>query len=72
MTFGDNVNDVEMLSWAGRGVAIGNATPEALAAADEVTLTNDQDGVALVIEQLLSGRRSHGRGCGRTHDAARG
>lgn len=56
MTFGDNVNDVEMLSWAGRGVAMGNATPEALAAADEVTLTNDQDGVALVIEQLLSGR----------------
>ncbi|WP_342372851.1 HAD family hydrolase [Propioniciclava soli] len=59
MVFGDNVNDVEMLRWAGVGVAMGNATPEALAAADRVTLTNDADGVAQVIEGLL-GDAAHG------------
>lgn len=53
MTIGDNVNDVEMLRWAGLGVAMGNATPEALEASDRVTATNDDDGVALAIERLL-------------------
>lgn len=56
LAFGDNVNDVEMLAWAGHGVATRNAQPEALAAADEVTASNDEDGVALVVERLL-GRR---------------
>ncbi|WP_300082720.1 HAD family hydrolase [Propioniciclava sp.] len=53
VAFGDNINDVEMLTWAGHGVAMGNARPEARAAADEVTLSNDDDGVAVVIERLL-------------------
>ncbi|MFT3876674.1 MAG: HAD-IIB family hydrolase [Propioniciclava sp.] len=53
VAFGDNTNDVEMLEWAGLGVAMGNATGPALAAADEVTLDNDADGVAVVIERLL-------------------
>ena len=52
VAFGDMPNDVPMLTWAGRGVAVANAHPEALAAADEVTASNDEDGVALVLEQL--------------------
>ena len=45
VSFGDNLNDVSMLKAAGTGVAMGNATPEAKAAADEVTLDCDPDGV---------------------------
>ena len=55
VAFGDNNNDAELLAWAGHGVAMGNALPEALAAADEVTATNDDDGLALVVERLLAG-----------------
>ncbi|MBU8807720.1 Cof-type HAD-IIB family hydrolase [Mycolicibacterium goodii] len=51
VAFGDMPNDVPMLSWAGRGVAMGNAHPEAKAAADEVTTTNSEDGVASVLER---------------------
>ena len=51
--FGDNTNDVEMLRWAGLGVAMGNGVLGAKEAADRVTATNDDDGVALVIEELL-------------------
>jgi Cof subfamily protein (haloacid dehalogenase superfamily) len=51
VAFGDMPNDVPMLSWARRGVAMGNAHPEAKAAADEVTTTNAEDGVAHVLER---------------------
>jgi Cof subfamily protein (haloacid dehalogenase superfamily) len=51
VTFGDMPNDVPMLAWAGLGVAMGNAHPDAVAAADEVTATNDEDGVARVLER---------------------
>lgn len=54
VTFGDMPNDVPMLSWAGRGVAMGNAHPDAVAAADEVTVTNAEDGVARVLERWWS------------------
>lgn len=54
ITFGDMPNDVSMLAWAGRGIAVANAHPEVLAVADEVTASNDEDGVALVLEQLLA------------------
>jgi Cof subfamily protein (haloacid dehalogenase superfamily) len=54
VTFGDMPNDVPMLSWAGRGVAMGNAHSDALAAADEVTVTNAEDGVARVLERWWS------------------
>lgn len=54
LAFGDAPNDAEMLAWAGRGVAMGNAHPEARAAADEVTLSNEEDGVAAVLERLLN------------------
>jgi Cof subfamily protein (haloacid dehalogenase superfamily) len=55
VTFGDMPNDVPMLAWAGLGVAMGNAHPEAVAAADEVTSTNADDGVARVLERWWSG-----------------
>ena len=51
LAFGDMPNDVPMLRWAGHGVAMGNAHPEAVAAADEVTAPNGEDGLALVLER---------------------
>lgn len=55
VAFGDAPNDVELLAWAGRGVAVANAVPEAIGVADEVTASNEDDGVALVLERLLMG-----------------
>jgi Cof subfamily protein (haloacid dehalogenase superfamily) len=55
VAFGDMPNDLPMLGWAGHAVAVANAHPEVLAAADEVTRSNDEDGVAVVIERLLPG-----------------
>lgn len=52
-TFGDQNNDKEMLAWAGCGVAVGNASDEAKMAADLVTSTNDEDGVAEVLERWI-------------------
>jgi Cof subfamily protein (haloacid dehalogenase superfamily) len=46
VAFGDMPNDLPMLAWAGRGVAVANDHPDVLAAADEVTGSNDEDGVA--------------------------
>ena len=54
VAFGDMPNDAEMLAWAGRGVAVANAHGDALAAADEVTGSNDLDGVAVALERLLA------------------
>jgi len=53
VAFGDMPNDVEMLRWAGRGYAVGNAHAHALEAADEHAPSIHDDGVALVIERLL-------------------
>jgi hydroxymethylpyrimidine pyrophosphatase-like HAD family hydrolase len=55
VALGDNRNDVEMLRWAGRGVAMGNALPAAAAVADAVTAHHMDDGVAIVIEGVLAG-----------------
>jgi len=55
VAFGDMPNDLALIEWAGLGVAVANAHPRLRAAADEVTASNDDDGVALVIERLLSG-----------------
>ena len=52
ISFGDGLNDVTMLREAGLGVAMANAWPEALAAADLVTASNDEDGVAVTLEEL--------------------
>lgn len=51
IAFGDMPNDVEMLRWAGHGVAMANAHAAVLRAADEVTASNADDGVALVLER---------------------
>jgi Cof subfamily protein (haloacid dehalogenase superfamily) len=51
VAFGDMPNDVPMLLRAGLGVAMANAHPDALAAADEVTTPNTDDGVARVLER---------------------
>ena len=47
LAIGDGANDVEMLAWAGRGVAMGNATPAVQEVADAVTKSRADDGVAL-------------------------
>ncbi|WP_066957099.1 Cof-type HAD-IIB family hydrolase [Streptomyces lushanensis] len=54
VAFGDMPNDLEMLAWAGTSYAMGNAHPDVLAAASGRTATNDEDGVAIVIEQILA------------------
>ncbi len=54
VAFGDMPNDIPMLTAAGHGVAMRNAHPDALAAADEVTATNAEDGVAQVLERWWS------------------
>lgn len=54
VAFGDMPNDVPMLLRAGLGVAMGNAHPDALAVADEVTAPNSEDGVARVLERWWS------------------
>ncbi|HEX6498604.1 MAG TPA: HAD family hydrolase [Micromonosporaceae bacterium] len=57
LVFGDMPNDLPMFAWAGWGrVAVANAHPEVLAAADEITLSNDEDGVAVFLDRLLGGR----------------
>lgn len=52
---GDNSNDLDMLRYAGLGVAVENAVPEAKAAADRLTASNDEDGVAKLIAELVLG-----------------
>jgi hydroxymethylpyrimidine pyrophosphatase-like HAD family hydrolase len=47
LAIGDGANDVEMLAWAGRGVAMGNATPAVQEVADAVTKSRADDGVAV-------------------------
>jgi len=59
VAFGDAPNDLPMLRWAGRGIAVANAHPAVLAAANEVALANDDDGVAIVVERLLRTRLDH-------------
>ena len=55
LVFGDMPNDLPMFAWAGWSrVAVQNAHPSLLAVADEVTLTNDEDGVAVYLDKLLS------------------
>jgi hydroxymethylpyrimidine pyrophosphatase-like HAD family hydrolase len=53
VAFGDMPNDLPMLAWAGRAVAMANGHPSVLAAADDVTEHTDRDGVAIYLERLL-------------------
>ncbi len=54
VAFGDMPNDVPMLHWAGRGYAMADGHPEAIAAADDVAPPCAEDGVAQVLETLLA------------------
>lgn len=53
MAFGDNYNDIDLLSSVGLGIAVGNARDEVKAVADEITAENKADGVARSIEKYL-------------------
>lgn len=53
LVFGDAFNDKEMFEWAGHSVAMGNASDEIKNLASDVTLTNEQDGVANYLEKWL-------------------
>lgn len=53
MAIGDSLNDLEMIKWAGLGIAMGNAEIAVKEAADEITLTNEEDGVATAIREFL-------------------
>ena len=53
VAFGDGLNDLSMIEAAGIGVAMANAHPDVLAAADIVAVSNDEDGVAKTLTQLL-------------------
>ncbi|WP_181765539.1 HAD family hydrolase [Streptomyces albidus (ex Kaewkla and Franco 2022)] len=54
IAYGDMPNDVPMFGWAAHGVAMENAHPELLAVADEVTASNNADGIAVHLERLLA------------------
>ncbi|MET4925284.1 Cof-type HAD-IIB family hydrolase [Streptomyces sp. PSRA5] len=60
VAFGDMPNDVEMLEWAGSSYAMGNAHPDVIAAASGRTVANNEDGVAVIIEQLVARARAEG------------
>jgi Cof subfamily protein (haloacid dehalogenase superfamily) len=53
VAFGDMLNDLPMLAWAGRPYAMANAHPDVLAAIARRAPSNDDDGVAVVLEQLF-------------------
>lgn len=53
MAFGDNPNDITMITVAGIGIAMGNGEPEVKESADFVTLTNDEEGVAFAIRKMV-------------------
>ena len=57
VAFGDMPNDLPMLAWAGRGYAMANAHPDVLDAAEHLAPSNDDDGVAQIVENLLADLR---------------
>lgn len=53
IAIGDNFNDIDMIKYAGLGVAMGNAPEKVKKYADEVTKSNDDDGIAHIINKYL-------------------
>jgi len=53
IAFGDGLNDLKLLEAAGMPVAVSNAVPELKAIAKEITLSNEEDGVAIAIEKFI-------------------
>ncbi|TCP29771.1 hypothetical protein EV207_10863 [Scopulibacillus darangshiensis] len=54
IAFGDEDNDIDMLQYAGQGIAMGNAMDDIKKAADKVTATNEEDGIAQYLENELA------------------
>ncbi|MGW6455860.1 HAD family hydrolase [Streptomyces sp. NPDC055078] len=54
IAFGDMPNDIPMFGWAAHGVAMANAHRELKAVASDITASNDEDGIAITLEQLLT------------------
>ena len=55
VAIGNDGNDIAMLEHAGLSIAVANSIPEALAAADRTTHSNDEHGVAHALNQILTG-----------------
>lgn len=53
IAFGDEDNDLEMIEYAGHGIAMGNAIDELKNIANQVTHTNEEDGIAIYLEEVL-------------------
>lgn len=53
IAFGDGYNDIDMLKFAGLGIAMGNANNDVKAAADRVTASNNENGVALALKEIF-------------------
>lgn len=53
IAFGDSVNDLPMLAWAGTSYGVANAHPDVLAVVDRIAPANDEDGVAAVLEEFF-------------------
>jgi Cof subfamily protein (haloacid dehalogenase superfamily) len=53
VAFGNYYNDIAMMDYAGRGIAMGNSPMDVKQAADEVAPTNNEDGVAIVLQRML-------------------
>lgn len=56
IAFGDDLPDIEMLKTCGISVAVGNAFPEVKSICKYQTLTNDNDGVAIVLEKIIAAK----------------
>jgi hydroxymethylpyrimidine pyrophosphatase-like HAD family hydrolase len=53
IAFGDGHNDASIIEYAGIGVAMANAVEALKEIADEITLSNDEDGIAILLEKYL-------------------
>lgn len=53
VTIGDNANDVKMIKNAGLGIAMGESAPYVKSVADEITLSNDEEGVAIILRKIF-------------------
>ena len=54
LVFGDDINDIEMIQNCGVGIAMANALDLVKDAADRITASNDEDGIAIILEEVLS------------------
>ena len=58
MAIGDSYNDMSMFEWAGIGVAMGNARKSVQEAADYITASNEEEGVAEALQRFILNPRS--------------